>query len=112
MKKEDIFGCHGKLLRIDLTKQTYRTENISPDDLRLFLGGRGLGAAMLLRELPAKVDPLSQDNILIFSTGPLVGSPAPGTRPGVSVRTRFASHQGEGRFSLLAVSAVSRFVPV
>jgi aldehyde:ferredoxin oxidoreductase len=79
MKKEDIFGCHGKLLRIDLTKQTYRTENISPDDLRLFLGGRGLGAAMLLRELPAKVDPLSRDNILIFSTGPLVGSSAPGT---------------------------------
>ena len=79
MENEDIFGCHGKLLRIDLTKQTYQTDNISPNELRLFLGGRGLGAATLLRELPGKVDPLSQDNILIFSTGPLVGSPTPGT---------------------------------
>jgi aldehyde:ferredoxin oxidoreductase len=79
MQKEDIFGYHGKLLRIDLTKQTHQTETISPNDRRLFLGGRGLGAAMLLRELPAKVDPLSPDNIIIFSTGPLVGSPVPGT---------------------------------
>jgi aldehyde:ferredoxin oxidoreductase len=79
MQQEDIFGYHGKLLRIDLTKQTHQTETISPNDRRLFLGGRGLGAAMLLRELPAKVDPLSPDNIIIFSTGPLVGSPVPGT---------------------------------
>jgi aldehyde:ferredoxin oxidoreductase len=79
MQREDIFGYHGKLLRIDLTKQTHQTETISPNDRRLFLGGRGLGAALLLRELPAKVDPLSPDNIIIFSTGPLVGSPVPGT---------------------------------
>ena len=34
---------------------------------------------MLLRELPAGVDPLSEENILIFSTGPLVGAPVPGS---------------------------------
>lgn len=79
MGEKDICGCHGKLLRIDLTKQTHQTETISPNDLRLFLGGRGLGAAMILRELPARVDPLSQDNILIFSTGPLVGYSIPGS---------------------------------
>ena len=75
MGEKDISGCHGKLLRIDLTKQTHQTENISRNDLRLFLGGRGLGAAMMLRELPARVGPLSQDNILIFSTGPRWDSP-------------------------------------
>jgi len=68
--EKDISGCHGKLLRIDLTKQTHQTENISRNDLRLFLG-----AAMMLRELPARVGPLSQDNILIFSTGPRWDSP-------------------------------------
>jgi aldehyde:ferredoxin oxidoreductase len=77
MGETHIFGCHGKMLRIDLTNQTHQTERISTDDLRLFLGGRGLGAAMLLRELPTGVDPLSQDNVLIFSTGPLVGSSVP-----------------------------------
>ena len=79
MERKNIFGWMGKLLKINLTNQTYHTENIPINDLQLFLGGRGLGAAMLLRELPAKTDPLSPDNILIFSTGPLVGSSVPGS---------------------------------
>jgi aldehyde:ferredoxin oxidoreductase len=78
-EEKDIFGYHGKLLRINLTKETWQTESISPDDFRLYMGGRGLGAAMLLRELSAGVDPLSAENVLIFSTGPLVGTPVPGS---------------------------------
>ncbi len=74
-----IFGYHGTLLRIDLTEQICRTEKIDPNEFRLYMGGRGLGASMLLRELPAGIDPLSSENILIFSTGPLVGTPVPGS---------------------------------
>jgi aldehyde:ferredoxin oxidoreductase len=76
---KQILGYHGRLLRIDLTQRTSRVETLDPEDLRLFMGGRGLGAALLLRELPAGIDPLSPDNILIFSTGPLVGAPVPGS---------------------------------
>jgi aldehyde:ferredoxin oxidoreductase len=47
------------------------------DDLRRFLGGRGLGAKLLYDLVGPQVDPLSPDNLLIFTAGPLAGSPWP-----------------------------------
>jgi len=44
-----------------------------------FLGGRGLGAALLSREISPKTDPFSQDARIIFVTGPLTGTMAPGS---------------------------------
>lgn len=43
--------------------------------LRDYLGGSGLGVAILLREGAAEVDPLSPDSSLAFVFSPLVGSP-------------------------------------
>ena len=74
MTTAEFFGWHGKLLRIDLSAQTFQAESIPARDLQLYLGGRGLGAALLLRETPARTDPLAPQNPLIFSTGPLVGT--------------------------------------
>jgi aldehyde:ferredoxin oxidoreductase len=79
MKTARTLGNHGRLLKIDLTRQDIQTEQLSESDLRLFMGGRGLGAAIMLRELPAGIDPLGEENLLIFSTGPLVDSPVPGS---------------------------------
>ena len=79
MKSARRFGNHGRLLKIDLTNQDIRTENLSENDLRLFMGGRGLGAAIMLRELPAGIDPLGEENLLIFSAGPLVDTSVPGS---------------------------------
>ncbi len=67
----------GRLLRADLTRGTVAVENIRPDWLRDYLGGRGLAARYLLEELDPKVDPLSPSNKLIFATGPLTGTPVP-----------------------------------
>ena len=67
---QPYYGYHGKLLRIDLTHQSFEQEALSIEDLKLFWGGRGLGAAYLFRELSPKTDPLSPENPLIFSTGP------------------------------------------
>jgi aldehyde:ferredoxin oxidoreductase len=85
MKSQEFHSYHGELLQIDLSRRTFRREPLDPQDLRLFLGGRGLGAALLLRELPAQTDPLSEDNLLIFSTGPLVGT-------GVAGSNRYVLH--------------------
>ncbi|MBW2058031.1 MAG: aldehyde ferredoxin oxidoreductase family protein [Deltaproteobacteria bacterium] len=79
MKENPIYGYHGNLLRIDLSRKTSESELLDPEDLRLFLGGRGLGAALLLRETSGGMDPLSEENPLIFSTGPLVGTGVPGS---------------------------------
>lgn len=69
----------GDLLRIDLTSGTTREEDIPEDRLRTLLGGKGVGARMLLEEVGAEVDPLGPGNKLIFTTGPLSGTQMPGS---------------------------------
>jgi len=41
---------------------------------RLFIGGRGLGARLLWDLVGPDVDPLSTENVLIFTNGPLTGT--------------------------------------
>lgn len=69
-------GYHNKLLRINLTDHTHKTEEIPEDILLKYIGGRGLGVKLLFDELPAKTDPLSPQNKLLFVTAPLHGSNA------------------------------------
>ena len=66
------------LLRINLSDQTARVEEIDPELIRNYIGGRGLGARLLYDEIPANTDPLGEGNKLIFSIGPLQGTNAPG----------------------------------
>ncbi|MDK2986257.1 MAG: aldehyde:ferredoxin oxidoreductase, partial [Clostridia bacterium] len=69
-------GYMGKILRVDLSTQEILTETFQEEILRKYLGGSGLGAKILLEETTEKTDPLGPDNILIFMTGPLVGTRA------------------------------------
>ncbi|HEX9899104.1 MAG TPA: aldehyde ferredoxin oxidoreductase N-terminal domain-containing protein, partial [Candidatus Methylomirabilis sp.] len=72
-----MFGYMGKVLRVDLTAPRTWDEPLSEDLLRRYLGGAGLGAWYLYRETRPDTDPLSPDNLLIFLTGPLVGTKVP-----------------------------------
>lgn len=67
-------GWAGKVLDIDLTTQTYKTYALDPNIARLFVGGRGLGARLLWDLVGPEVDPLSPQNVLIFTTGPLTAT--------------------------------------
>ena len=69
-------GYTGKILVIDLEKQKTSVEKTNIDDAKLFIGAKGLGAKYLMDHLPRDTDPLSSDNILIFTTGPLTGTRA------------------------------------
>ena len=71
-------SCFHRLLRVDLTTGKIRTEEISEETLRLFMGGVGLGASLLYSRGKG-ADPLSPDNPLIFAVGPLTGTRAPGS---------------------------------
>ncbi len=73
------YGYAGKLLRIDLTEGKISTEETEPEILRKFLGGVGYAAKLLYEEILAGIDPLSPENKLIFTTGPLTGTRAPGS---------------------------------
>ncbi len=67
-------GFYGRYLSIDLGKKTHSIETINDDVYETYLGGKGL-ASYLLNELnPPGIDPLSAENNLIFTTGPLGGS--------------------------------------
>lgn len=66
-----------KLLRVNLTDNKISTEIIPEEWLTNFIGGKGLGAALLLDENEPNVEPLSEGNNLIFTWGPFLGV-APG----------------------------------
>ncbi|PKO65736.1 MAG: aldehyde ferredoxin oxidoreductase [Betaproteobacteria bacterium HGW-Betaproteobacteria-16] len=66
----------GKLLRVNLTAGTVKSEPLNMEWARAYLGSRGLGSKYLISEIDPKVDPLSADNKLIWATGPLTGTMA------------------------------------
>jgi aldehyde:ferredoxin oxidoreductase len=72
-------GYVGRILRVNLTTGKTGAEPLEERDTELFLGGRGLGAALLYRELPVGTEPLSPQNKLIFTTGPLGATLTPGS---------------------------------
>ena len=72
-----MYGYHGKILRVNLTKQTTTIETLDPQTAKDFIGGRGWAIKYLYDEVDPQVDPLAPENKLIFATGPLTGSPAP-----------------------------------
>lgn len=78
----------GRTLVVDLTRKKVYPKQIRTEIIRLFLGGRGLGSFLLYRLLPQQINPLSPDNILIFCTGPLTGTPAPaGSRFAITAKS-------------------------
>ncbi len=67
-------GWAGKILDIDLTSGRIDTVPLDMEMARLFLGGRGLGARLLWDLVGPDVEPLSPENVLIFTTGPITAS--------------------------------------
>ena len=69
-------GWVGKILRVDLTSKTHKTEELDPDLARDFIGGQGIASKILYDEVDPKIDALSPENKLIFVTCPLTGTGA------------------------------------
>jgi len=68
-------GFFNQLLRINLSHQKSTVEPIAESVLRSYLGGKGLGSYLLLKENPPHIDPFSPKNRLIFTLGPLADTP-------------------------------------
>jgi aldehyde:ferredoxin oxidoreductase len=69
----------GRILQIDLTSGQHRRWEMGKETSIAYMGGRGLGARLLLDVLPPGIDPLSPENVLIYMTGPLTATPLPGS---------------------------------
>lgn len=66
----------GKILRVNLTAGTVKSEPLNTEWARSYIGSRGLGSKYLVTEVDPKVDPLSPENKIIWATGPLTGTMA------------------------------------
>ncbi len=64
-------GFFNKILRVNLKTRTFKEETISDSVYETYLGGKGLGTYLLMKENPPGVDPLAPENKLIFCTGPI-----------------------------------------
>ncbi|MEW6667339.1 MAG: aldehyde ferredoxin oxidoreductase family protein [Thermodesulfobacteriota bacterium] len=71
-------GYAGRLLFVDLTRGTIRTESLGEELYRKYLGGTGLGARILYERMKPGADPLGPENMLGFVTGPLTATGVPG----------------------------------
>ncbi|MFP5213041.1 MAG: aldehyde ferredoxin oxidoreductase family protein [Acidobacteriota bacterium] len=67
-------GFYGRILVVDLGAKRFEIEPVSDDKLAATLGGKGLATQLLLERNPVGVDPFSEDNHLIFATGPFCGT--------------------------------------
>jgi aldehyde:ferredoxin oxidoreductase len=71
-----------KILRVDLSTGSIKTETLSEEFYRQYPGGKALAGYYLLKEMPANQDPFAPENMLILANGLLTGSP-------VSTTTRY-----------------------
>jgi len=75
----EYYGHAGNILHVDLSTRQIRKEPLDTNLARKFVGGPGVGLNLLLDILKPNIDPLSPENVLVFGTGPLLGTLVPGS---------------------------------
>lgn len=68
------YGYMGRLLCINLTRGKISERELTEEIARKYLGGSGLGARYLFDETEKATEPFGEDNLLMFLTGPFVGT--------------------------------------
>jgi len=67
---------HNRVLIVNLTEGTSRTEPLNTQWRDDYLGSRGLATKYLMEMMDPAADAMSPENVLIFATGPLTGTMA------------------------------------
>jgi aldehyde:ferredoxin oxidoreductase len=69
-----MFGYMGTILHVNLSSGEVRRDAFDEVFARRFLGGNGFAARLIYEKVPAQVEPLSEDNAVVFALGPLNGT--------------------------------------
>ena len=102
-------GFFNKILRINLKAKTFKEETIPDSVYESYLGGKGLGTYLLMKENPPGVDPLSPQNKLIFCIGPVTDSRIYGScRHGVFTKSPLTGIYSESYSGGKAAEPMSR----
>jgi aldehyde:ferredoxin oxidoreductase len=72
-----LLGYAGTILYVDLSTGKTRTEKLTEETAKKYVGGIGLGMKLWLSNAKAGVDPLSPENPLVLSLGPVSGTMFP-----------------------------------
>jgi len=72
-----MYGYAGRILRVDLTKERAKTDVLKLDEIRKYIGGVGHAIRLACDNIKPNVDPLSPENILVLTAGPMSGIMAP-----------------------------------
>ncbi len=72
------YGYNGKILHVNLSKRVWDVEEPGDEFYRMYGGGSALGLYHILREMPARIDAFSPENMLTFSLSVLTGAPVSG----------------------------------
>ncbi len=67
-------GVFKKMYSINLTTKEVKTVNLDDGIYQQYLGGRGLGVKLFTDRVKPTIDPLSPDNALVLTTGPITGT--------------------------------------
>ena len=86
----------GNILEVNLTDGSIGSSNIDQDTLRKYIGGSGLAAKLFLDRVSPGVDPLSPENLMLVTTGPIGGMAMPGgSRFSVCAKSPLTNMWGE-----------------
>lgn len=96
------YGEIGFDLEVDLSRGSIDREATDPENTKLYLGGLGTNAKIMWDRVPPETEAFSEDNLLIFSTGLLCGTGAPGCNrtivSTISPQTKLVAYSMMGGF--------------
>jgi len=85
-----------RILYVDLTEKRSWVKKVEAQWLAEYLGGVGLGARLLYDNLPAGIDPLGPENVLVFAPGVFAGTPvATGSKHAVVAKSPLTGMLGD-----------------
>lgn len=74
---QEIIGTSNRVLEVDLSTKQSSIYEVTDRELRLYLGGKGLGLKLLYDRMEPGIDPLGEENMIAFMMGVLMGTGAP-----------------------------------
>ncbi|MCX7148121.1 MAG: aldehyde ferredoxin oxidoreductase, partial [Rhodocyclales bacterium] len=96
------YGEIGFDLEVDLSRGSIDRVETDLNDTKLYLGGLGTNAKIMWDRVPPETDAFSPDNLLIFSSGLLCGTAAPGSNrtivSTISPQTKLMAYSMMGGF--------------
>ena len=89
---------NAKILFVDLTTKKMKIETIDGETYRKYPGGSALGMYIMLKNMDPLVEPLSPENMLIFTVSPLTGIPISGqSRMNVTTKSPLTGTAGDSQ---------------